>query len=449
MPTAQTISKNDSVTVAAGQPNRRRKALNLWLWRWHIIAGLICLPFMLLLTATGIAYMFKANLNDYLYGETKYLASPATDAPTMSYDAMLEAAKSATDHAIMEVYLPESEHQAVGFRVHAHKGDHSRHIIYVDPNSAKVTGAIVQRDTLMYKIRKLHGELLLGKFGTYTVELVASWFLVLLITGLYVWWPAKGKGMKGFFYIRIKEGKRTLFRDMHAVLGFWLSAFLLIILAGGMPWTDVFGSQLKWVQGMTNTGYPEHWQSSHKLSSAEAEHSPPLRFAEMVAVAKAQSLEGATTIRLPQADTGVFSVKNRALLLRDQHVRHFDQYSGKLVVAKTWQDVGILMKLRQVFMRLHQGEYGLFNWIVLLIVATVFLVSTCAGLISYLQRKPAGRWGLPSPPESFKVQPIMVSAIILLGVLFPLFGISLVCIFVASALRSLILDRRQAEPEVG
>ena len=51
--------------------------------------------------------------------------------------------------------------------------------------------------------------------------------------------------------MRLKQGKRILFRDLHTVLGFWVSLLLLLTLAGGFPWTDVFGANLKWVQKLT------------------------------------------------------------------------------------------------------------------------------------------------------------------------------------------------------
>ncbi len=99
--------------------------------------------------------------------------------------------------------------------------------------------------------------------------------------------------------------------------------------------------------------------------------------------------------------------------------------------AYRWSDVGILMELRQIAMRLHQGEYGFANWLIVLIVSLLFAVSTVAGLISYLLRKPEGRWGMPTVPEQFKVGKLLFLIIIGLGVLFPLFGLSLLvlCLF--------------------
>ncbi|MFT5841215.1 MAG: putative iron-regulated membrane protein, partial [Flavobacteriales bacterium] len=104
-------------------------------------------------------------------------------------------------------------------------------------------------------------------------------------------------------------------------------------------------------------------------------------------------------------------------------------YSGKVVAAYNWNDVGILMEIRQVFMRLHQGEYGLINWLVMLGVGLAFIVMTCAGLTSYLIRKSKGSWSIPQVPVHFNVDKTLILMIILLGLLFPMFGGSLVLLW--------------------
>jgi uncharacterized iron-regulated membrane protein len=110
-------------------------------------------------------------------------------------------------------------------------------------------------------------------------------------------------------------------------------------------------------------------------------------------------------------------------------VIHIDQYSGEVIAAYNWNDVGILMETRQVFMRFHQGEYGLINWLVMLGIGLAFIVMTSAGLTSYLMRKSKGSWSIPQVPARFNVDKTLVLMIILLGILFPMFGASLVLLW--------------------
>ncbi|MGJ8680013.1 PepSY-associated TM helix domain-containing protein [Paraglaciecola sp.] len=410
---------------------KKNVQLNQWLWKWHVIAGLVSLPFMLLLAITGVIYLFKADYNQQVYQSTMQVA-PATTA-ALNYNQQLLAAQQSTQKPIVGVTLPSKANQATLFKVQG-KG-RATNTLYVNPYTAEVTGVVDQKQTLMYTVRKLHGEILLSKAGTLTVELIASWFAVLILTGLYVWWPKAGSGVAGFFLIRTSKGKRIFWRDLHAVTGFWLSLVMLAVLAGGMPWTDVFGSQLKWVQAQTDTGYPQHWRSSKGLESKGLTSNliktqpTSLTLDQVVTISKSYNLPGELSIILPTTQTGVYSLSNRAFWLDEQQVIHLDQYSGNIVKSYTWDDVGVLMELRQVFMRLHQGEYGPANWWIMVMIGLAFIVATTAGLVSYLMRKTKGSWSIPTVPSRFNVDKTLVAFIIGLGLLFPMFGASLLLLW--------------------
>ncbi|HBN52279.1 MAG TPA: hypothetical protein DD465_24620, partial [Thalassospira sp.] len=40
-------------------------------WRWHFYAGLFVLPFMILLAVTGAAYLFRDEIDDWVYSDLK------------------------------------------------------------------------------------------------------------------------------------------------------------------------------------------------------------------------------------------------------------------------------------------------------------------------------------------------------------------------------------------
>lgn len=40
-------------------------------------------------------------------------------------------------------------------------------------------------------IEKIHGELMAGTLGDRIVELAACWTIVLIVTGIYLWFPQK------------------------------------------------------------------------------------------------------------------------------------------------------------------------------------------------------------------------------------------------------------------
>ena len=409
--------------------------LNKWMWKWHFIGGLISLPFILLLSITGTIYLFKDNVEAAKF---KPLKQVVVKGEPLSYQKQWEIAKANAVKAPTKLIISSTD-QATEFISGKHGG---KSTIFVDPYSGEVTGEVVLKDTWMYTIRKLHGELLLHTFGTTIVELVACWMVVLIFTGVYIWWPKKKWKLGGFFTIRTDVKKRLVWRDVHAVLGFWLSILLLITLAGGLPWTNVWGGAYKEIQKYTHTGFPSTW--SNKRVSVTPEATIPLTLDAMVSKTKQLNLQGVVSIALPLKDKSVFTVSNRADVLDDQKVFHFNPYTGDLITKHDWEEVGALMQGRMWVMRFHEGLLGSWSWWVMLFMALLFTLSTTASLVIYLLRKRKGSWGVPKVPTQFKVGKGILVILAFLCVFFPLFGASVILIILIEKVR----HRNQTRLEV-
>lgn len=95
--------------------------------------------------------------------------------------------------------------------------------VFVNPYTGEINGTLLKEDEFMNTIRKLHSELVIG--GTVVnriVELAACWAIILLATGLYIWWPRNKKAIWGTLLPRLQKRGRVFWRDLHAVPAFWL-----------------------------------------------------------------------------------------------------------------------------------------------------------------------------------------------------------------------------------
>src|SRR5574343_483865 len=172
-------------------------------WRWHFYAGLLVAPFMIMLAITGMIYLFKPQLDQLMYGNLLNVPAASTQ---------------------------------------AHPADHLVAAVKAQYPGASVLGALDENNNLQTIVLKLHGELLIGKNGDLLVELATSWTLVLLVSGLYLWWP-RGRGKLAVFWPRLNAGGRAFWRDIHAVTGFWGAIFLLFMLLSGLTWTGYWGEK--------------------------------------------------------------------------------------------------------------------------------------------------------------------------------------------------------------
>ncbi len=398
----------------------KNKDINMWFWKWHFLAGIISLPFVILLSITGLIYLFK---DDYEWATQKHIREVAIGQDEISFQTQWEIVKKSTGKKPDYLVMPNGPGYASEF-VFGQFSD--KYSVFINPYDGKATGDIIVEKTSMNTIKKLHGELLAGSYGTKIVELIASWMFVLIVTGIYIWWPQTWKA-SGTLIPRLRAGKRIFYRDMHAVTGFWISILLLMTLTGGMPWTDVFGASFKWVQKVTGTGYPATWSARTFTSSGSGE---ALTLDHFISEAKKLDLDGEIEIHLPKGPQGVYSISNTYYPDQNRQVMiHYDQYTGVELHRNNWSDVGILMRGRMWFMAFHQGQFGAWNrWLMILTALALFTMSLSA-CISYLKRKPRNSWGIPQPPSHFKPTFIFQILIGFLCLLFPMFGASVILIF--------------------
>jgi uncharacterized iron-regulated membrane protein len=244
------------------------------LWRWHFYAGLLCLPFVLWLSVTGTIYLFKPQVEALLDRPYDRLAMPG---PAQPVSAQVDAALAAVPGGSLSAYqLPPAP--AAAARVLVGTGDGVVRV-YVHPGTLEVLHQVDEDARLMPTISKLHGTLMAGDTGSHVVEAAASWTLVMLVTGLVLWWPRGGSGIAGVLYPRFDKGSRTGWRDLHAVTGFWISLLAIFLIATGLPWAAFWGARLKDVREFAaRATVQQDWSTSEAevLAQRRADHAATL-----------------------------------------------------------------------------------------------------------------------------------------------------------------------------
>ncbi len=222
----------------------RASGLYRIIWRWHFYAGLLCIPVILTLSVSGAIYLFKPQIDAFVESPMRELDVGHQRSTAIE---QIQAALRALPGSTFSGYrLPATDNETVAVTV-MHEGE--RNLVYIDPYSLQPLKTIAANDQFIAQVRSLHGELLAGDVGSILVELAGCWAIVLIVTGLYLWWPRTAAGMAGVVYPRLSSlpsGKgRTFWRDLHAITGFWLSMALLFLLLSGLPWAMVWGTAFK------------------------------------------------------------------------------------------------------------------------------------------------------------------------------------------------------------
>jgi uncharacterized iron-regulated membrane protein len=217
-------------------------------WRWHFYAGLICIPFVIWLALTGSIYLWRPQIEGWLDRRFDHLP---VSGPAAAPEAQVAAAlKAVPGGALRRYVMPEAPGEAVRILV-ARQGGDAR--VYLDPRSLEVLGIVTEENRPFRVLSRLHGQLLAGTLGSYVIEIAACWAIVMLLTGLYLWWPRGRRGLAGILYPRLRGGGRVFWRDIHATTGIWVSVFALGLILTGLPWAKGWGGYLAQVRQVTGT----------------------------------------------------------------------------------------------------------------------------------------------------------------------------------------------------
>ena len=437
--------------------DRRRRPTAAMVRRWHFYAGLFCVPFVLWLALTGSIYLFRPQIEALIDRPYAHVAGSGAPRPAV---AQVAAALAAVPGSTLHRYqLPDAPDQAVQIIVGL-RGEETR--VYVNPETLAVLKTVGEQDRLMRIVFRLHGELLAGDLGSYVVELAASWTIVMILTGLFLWWP-HGGGMAGVVYPRLRSGGRRFWRDLHGVTGFWVSAMALFLLVSGLPWAKSWGSYLKAIRTVAE-GSPtaQDWTIGHSggpaldrsadgatraMADAHAEHGgmamahPLISYRaldRLVATVRPLDLAAPVLIAPPTGKGEPWTAKSDAA---DRPLRTdltLDPATGRILTRQDFAQRRLLDRLVGYGVAIHEGAlFGWANQLLNLATALGLSLIVISGTVLWWRRRPDGSLGAPAPSRAH-APGALVALIAIIGLLLPLFGVTLLVVL---AVERLVLRR--------
>ena len=450
----------------------RSSGLYRRIWRWHFFAGVLCVPFIISLAVTGAMYLFHKQIDDIVYSSEMVRSAPSAAAQSLQPTRTIAQALLAYPGQPKAYTAPQDGwHNA---QVDVVRPDGATLQVFVDPDTGHVAGAIDESDRVMTIVKHVHSLAIAGDAGNVVIEIVASWIIVLMATGIYLWWP-RGRRV-GVVSIRPKAVGRIWWRDLHAVTGVFAGIVILFLALTGMPWSIFWGKnvnawlsahdlgvpngmwrgvpkstlpatelgELPWAQQQESVPASDDPHAQHK---AMAHHglgagsysvlnnpvvvSPDTVMANLARV----GMDGGYRLALPRDPRGVYSAIRTPGQVAGQRVVHIDQYSGKVLMDIGADRIGAIGRITEWGVSVHQGaEYGMPNLVVML-AGCVALVALClSGIMTWWKRRPAGRLAAPARKEGDRLAKRVLAIAIVLGCCFPLLGASMLAVLLFDSL---------------
>lgn len=415
------------------------------LWRWHFYAGLIFAPFILILAITGSIYLFKPQIEQSMYQDYYNVQEQGQK---LLPSKQIELVMNQYPEAQVTKYRPgEGTTRSAEVKVNLNGESVT---IFVNPYTGDIMGELNDKNRLIDRIEEFHGELMLGTVGDRIVELTACWAIILIVTGIYLWFPKDKRKILGVFIPRFKGGRKNLIRDLHVVPAFWISAGMLFLVITGLLWSGLWGTKVQYLATNAGVGYPPSiWVGSAPSSTVKTKEIAdvpwaaqnldvptsqiqgyiPLSINEVVNIANEQNIYPTYTVIFPKKREGVYTISSFPPKAKDEATLHIDQYTGAILADYRYDNYQPIGKLMAWGITVHKGlEYGLPNQIAGLIICIGIVGMVVSGVVLWWKRKPSGQLGAPKSPGIKKMKGLAV-ILILFGILFPLVGVSIIIVY--------------------
>lgn len=371
------------------------RKLHLWL----------SLPFGLIIMTTcltGALLVFEKEITELVRHDSYTI--PVRKTGRLSLQSLLERVARETPDSVQitSVTIPTDFRRSytVGLSKPRRAG------VLVDPYTGKIVGQS-GRLPFFTTVRELHRWLLDSMkpdsegifWGRVIVGTSTLLFVFILLTGLFLWWPKKLKGIGKRLKISLRQGRQRLFTDLHTVGGVYVFVLLLAMAMTGLTWSfewyrtgfyKVFGAEMAEVGKGDKGPKKDKGKDAPREEGAEQAKLPAsyIYWEEVVSY----------VIEVSEADYTEITVKDGEVEVplaglgnsRAADSFRFNKKTGQMTEYKAYREVKRDKKLRGWIYSVHTGTWGgLFTRICYVLAALFGASLPLTGYYIFYQRK----WG--------------------------------------------------------
>jgi uncharacterized iron-regulated membrane protein len=165
-------------------------------------------------------------------------------------------------------------------------------------------------------------------------------------------------------------------------------------------------------------------------ASADEGTVPPLPLGRIVSQAAALGVTSGYNIALPTSATGVYTVSYFPADPQKERTIYIDQYSGAVLKDIRYADYGAISKAVSYGTSLHMGRYfGVANQILSATISLGLAMMAATGCVMWWKRRPQRSLGAPSRERAAPPMRGWKTGLIMLGIVFPLMGATLIVVW--------------------
>lgn len=248
---------------------------------------------------------------------------------------------------------------------------------------------------LFQTVRKLHRWLLdapaqkgASSTGKTIVGITTLLMVVILISGIVLWWPRTRKSLQNRLKVSCTKGSFRFWYDSHVSLGFYVTIFLLVMALTGLTWSFRWYRTGFYALFGASTEQPKQSAPAHEDNNKKEKKNEPERLNYLAwdaALAELQNrYETYGTIQLS---------KNSAQVIQSGKQKgdtaSFDIHTGNITEIKVYNidEQPMSNKMKGLIYSLHTGQWGgMFTRIIYFLSAFIGGILPLTGYYLWIKR---------------------------------------------------------------
>jgi len=385
---------------------RKPSFIKKWSAKLHLWFGLSVGIIVFIVSLSGTLYVFKDEIQGILRKEDVYIKDETIAQQPLPILVLKEkvAQTLSEKYPVTSVEISLDKNKSYKFLYYEKDKNAWNYfdevkinkLVYVNPYNGEVLGVYNEKYNIFPILKAIHWSLLLkADWGKYVVGIPVVLFIIMLITGIILWWPKNKNARKGrlrFNWKEVKTWKRKNY-DLHNILGFYASFIALIVSLSGIYFS------FPWVKNAFNLalfGSPE-LPKEKEIKSPDSATSVSKYVFDLTAQETKKRYGSSSSFRIPlngknkkgkdlkNIPVTVYGEDGR-FAIRSQVV--FDKYSGELLMNKPHQQLTNAEKYANANYDIHTGSYfGIFGKILWFITGLVCTSLPITGFLIWLGKK--------------------------------------------------------------
>ena len=382
---------------------------NIW-FKLHLILGLSAGFILLIVGFTGAMLSFEKEILSAINQDT-YKVSVLEQGKLSTKELLEKFQEQKPQSKINGITISSFEDDSVSIFV-AGEGENARKGVtyYVNPYTAEVLPEL-KGITFFKSVENIHRRLLLSDFGKQVVALSVVSLLVLMCSGIYIYFPRIKKSFSESLKLNFQSKGRFFLANLHSAIGMWVIPFYLLASLTGLYWSYEFVSNgLHAITGVEKPKRPQMPAPKGENRNSQGEKSEqkpkepraemPIQMGEKIsfddvslAVDTFKNLVenkySSASLRFPQKGS-VYSFDYLAVDVPHERAKNkieFDIKTNQVSKHEKYEDKTLTQKLMGSILPLHTGEYfGVVGQTLMFLASLMMPLFAITGLMLYVKR---------------------------------------------------------------